>query len=232
MKAKLLEWDTDFFGVNVGAIDDDNDKNDLLELSFFDVLVIKQKRDISLDIEGFQKTFQETKVIFEKKLEEGKEVQATQIKIFDTDETNVGWESFRKLAYESGKMSRFRLDSRFGVHKFQELYDQWIINSLNKKFAIKTFYVVDGKDVPIAFVTLQRGRGTIGKIGLIATCPDYQGKGIGKKMLQKVERYCQENNISTLEIPTQEENSQACAFYAKMDYVVKERQVIKHYWKK
>ena len=102
-------------------------------------------------------------------------------------------------------------------------------NSLNKTFAEKVFYI-HSEDTINGFVTLQRD-GNTAKIGLIAVNPNFQGKGIGTKLLQAAEYYAIKNNMDKMLIPTQKENILACNFYKKNGYSVKEETIIKHYWR-
>lgn len=229
MKAKIktLSWDSNFFGKKVGEITMDNCKT-FEPSGNFDLIVVKETSDLPIEVEGFTETFQETKVIFCKDLKILNEVDSSIF--FDTDNTNNQWEDFKNLAYESGKMSRFLQDPNFGEEKFTELYDQWIINSLNKKFAEKVFFISDNEK-PISFVTIQKDN-NIGKIGLIATLPEFQGKGLGKILLKFAENFCIEKGLMKMEIPTQGENKQACNFYEKLGYKLKEKMIIKHFWKK
>jgi len=226
-----LEWDSNFFAKNIGELLIVNDDLINLELdgNYYDLVVIKQKRDSDIKIEGFTETFSETKIVFSKKLcEENTEPSH---EIFDTDCLPQEDEYFFQLAYESGKYSRFLLDSKFGEAKFKNLYELWVRNSLNKKFAIKTFFTKDKNLGATGFVTVQQSN-TTAKIGLIATHPKLQGQGIGKRLLKKAENYCRENAMTEMDIPTQEQNVGACSFYQKMGYTVKERIILKHFWKK
>jgi ribosomal protein S18 acetylase RimI-like enzyme len=60
---------------------------------------------------------------------------------------------------------------------------------------------------------------------------NFQGKGIGKILLFKVEEYCVNNNICELRMPTQKENVLACTFYIENGYKIIEETSIKHYWR-
>lgn len=224
---KKLDWDSDFFLKNIAEISLVNDEIPTIENDIYDLIVIKQDIELPFEVEGYSQSFKETKVIFEKNLTKFKVGEFSEIR--DSDKEDKEFSYFTDLAYESGKMSRFRLDEKFGEAKFQDLYDLWVINSLNKKFAIKLFFI-EKDHKAIGFVTLQQDN-NIGKIGLIATHPDFQGQGLGRKLLEYTENYCISNNIFQLEIPTQEENINACKFYHKMGYLVKEKIVIKHFWK-
>ena len=68
-------------------------------------------------------------------------------------------------------------------------------------------------------------------IGLIAVCPNNQGKKIGSKLLKYVEQQLVAINIKKLFIPTQQANETACSFYKKHGYQIHEKVQIKHYWK-
>ncbi|WP_165585112.1 GNAT family N-acetyltransferase [Chryseobacterium sp. FH2] len=227
MKINFLQWDSDFFKKKIGDITLNNNNENVDLSDNYDLIVIKQPSDFDINLADYDLSFKETKVNFIKSLNNTRYSDLESVK--DTDDTEKSIDFFKDLAYESGKMSRFLLDKNFGETKFRELYDMWIINSLNKKFAVKTFYLEEGEKA-IGFVTVQK-YDTLGKIGLIATHPQFQGKGFGKKLLNKAEQFCIESGITHLEIPTQKENIQACSFYKKQGYDIKDEITIKHYWK-
>ena len=54
---------------------------------------------------------------------------------------------------------------------------------------------------------------------------------LGKKLLQVVENELIKNDIKILNIPTQKENFEACSFYEKQGYKVKQSIIIKHFWR-
>lgn len=227
MKINTLIWDSDFFAKKIGEIIIEENPLEIDPDESFDLIVLKQPSDFTVRIKHFRETFKETKIIFSKNIIHKNINDFSDIA--DTDETLIQSDFLKNLAYESGKMSRFLLDPLFGEKKFRELYDIWITNSLNKKFAIKTFYIVHQFEA-IGFVTLQKSENR-GKIGLIATHPKHQGKGIGKKLLAYTENYCLENDLYELEIPTQLENKNACGFYKNMGYQIKNETIIKHFWR-
>lgn len=224
---KKLEWDSSFFNIEVGEIDTKQSSGEIVPDCYFDVIYVKQEQDIPLQITNFTKTLQETKTIFSKSIEEIN--LNTSVNVIDFDDFPLNNEELYELAYISGQHSRFLLDEKFGIEKFKELYRMWIDNSINKRFAKKIFYTKDNNTIT-SFATYQEVD-NIGKIGLIATSPSYQGRGLGKTLLNKVEYYCKENNIKALDIPTQKENTNACKFYTACGYNIKEEVIIKHYWR-
>ena len=228
MEIKKLTWDTQFFNKEIGELFLEKAVGFLdIMTQNFELIVVKQLQDFEVGINGFEETFKETKVIF---LKENLTINDNDFfEIKDTDSEEKDLDFFKYLAYESGKHSRFLLDKKFGEIKFKKFYDEWVINSNNKKKTKKTFYIEE-ENKAIGFVTLQQKENE-GKIGLIAINPAFQGKGFGKKLLQFTGNYCVKNDITSLEIPTQKENRQACNFYEKMGYKIKKQELIKHFWK-
>jgi len=226
MSIKRLDWDSNFFGYEVGEIENESDFS---ESENYHLIVLKQKREEEIEIEGFIKSFQETKVVFNKKLEKNS-LKFFENSIIDFDDEVIDKEFLYSLAFESGKFSRFRLDSNFPKHKFELLYTKWVDNSINKQFADKIFYVKEIDDI-VGFVTLKNNN-KFSTIGLIAVAENYQGRGLGKKLLLRVEEYCISQNIFEVKIPTQKENKAACHFYNKTGYNINEELIIKHYWNK
>lgn len=228
MEIKKLIWDTQFFNKEIGEIllEKPIDFSEITTRNF-ELIVVKQKDDFKVEINHFEEEFKETKMMFIKENLNANNKDFSDIKDTDSEEQNLDF--FKYLAYQSGKYSRFLLDKKFGEAQFKKLYEEWVINSNNKKFAIKTFYI-EKENKAVGFVTLQQ-KEKEGKIGLIAISPEFQGNGFGKKLLQFTENYCLKNNITSLEIPTQKENLQACHFYEKMAYKIEKQEVIKHFWK-
>ena len=133
------------------------------------------------------------------------------------------------LAFESGKYSRFKKDKKFSNQQFENLYIKWIDNSLDFNFADDILiYVEENKIVGFISYKIKNEEATI---GLVAVLPNHQGKGIGKYLLQVVENELIKNDIKALNIPTQKENKEACSFYEKLEYKIKESITIKHFWR-
>lgn len=217
-----LEWDSHFFNLNVGEITDFSASKNFDE---FDLIYLKSNQDCSYEMEGFNHTFSETKVVFSKKI---RATSVTVDQIRPTTEQDA-IDDLYELAYQSGKYSRFRLDEKFTHSQFEKLYRTWVDNSVRKQFADEVLVFTNGNKIA-GFVTYKSAT-TSAVIGLIAVSPDFQGQGIGTKLLQYVENNLAVHNIETLHIPTQLANKQACAFYSKQGFEITEKTYSKHYWK-
>lgn len=132
------------------------------------------------------------------------------------------------LAYESGKYSRFKLDPNFSTRVFEDMYKLWLENSINGRLADWVFYV-EYCDRAIGFVTIKRGADLL-HIGLVATARDFQGKGYGRQLINRVVEMAKELGLHRIEVPTQKANTQACRFYEACGFRIKTVVNVCHFW--
>lgn len=222
---KKLTWDSDFFGLQVGEYTL-SESDEELQSEDFDVIYVKGQNGIERNLLAYTKTFEETKVVYSKNLQ-NTALDDSAIVPFDSDRFNI--EVLYDLAYVSGEQSRFNLDPQFGRARFEKLYRQWVDNSINKTYANGVYVYLEQEEI-IGMITYAVDDNQ-GKVGLLAVAPNNQGKGIGQKLVQFVEASLSEEGIKSIEIPTQLSNVGACRFYEKLGYIVKEKMNIKHYWK-
>jgi len=219
------KWDSDFFNLKIGEINFSDDE-DFSNVYDYDLLYIVSEEDFDLQIDGFTNSFSEQKVKFNKKLSE---IYQTNENVFSHSEIEYKIEDIYQLAFESGKHSRFLLDKNFGIEKFKELYRLWIDNSISKTFADDVFLYKNNQE--IAGLLTYKTTDDNATVGLIAVSNQYQGKGIGSILLKHLETILYQKGITSLTIPTQFENKQACNFYSKQGYSIFENTFIKHFWK-
>lgn len=224
-----LNWDSVFFNIQVGElVIDSATEIDFSASIYYDFIVVKQEVEKLISISGFDCIFQESKVVFVKNLEQQAPRKIPDF-VLDSDSTSIQNQELYPLAYESGKFSRYNLDSNFTQFQFQDLYQKWVDNSINKSFADKIFFIKDN-DIIQGFVTIKKNNNQA-SIGLIAVSEHQQGKGFGSILIKAAEDYCISENIFNLLIPTQKENVPANNFYSKLGYSIENHTIIKHYWK-
>ena len=139
------------------------------------------------------------------------------------------YEELLDLAFLSGNLSRFKVDSNFSNNEFEKLYKEWVNNSINKKIAFKTFVKTVQKKV-VGFITLGEKDADTAKIGLIAVNEMFQGKRIASKLIKSCEIISKQNKYAGLEVSTQFSNNQAMAFYKKNDFEINKITYIYHLW--
>ncbi|WP_306352881.1 GNAT family N-acetyltransferase [Flavobacterium sp. '19STA2R22 D10 B1'] len=229
MKIETLQWDSEFFNKKIGMLTLADTLNTAYSLEeSFDMLYVQSDFDHTLEIKNFIPGFEEVKIVFHKK--EFNPLKESNKNIYSSNEENVELDLLYNLAYESGKFSRFNLDQHFKKKDFERLYQIWITNSLNKKFATDLLVYKEEQTVQ-GFVTYKI-HDNHAVIGLIAVSPEAQGKGIGGQLIDFVEDLLIRQNVHELRIPTQQINESACRFYSKKGYEIMQQTHIKHYYKK
>lgn len=137
---------------------------------------------------------------------------------------------FFELARAAGLFSRFKIDDRLS-HKFNELYDLWLLNSVNQSIADKVFIYKDVDNSIAAFLTASIKNQT-GTIGLIATKENQRGKGIGQKLINHLHDWYLTKKINYSTVVTQKKNIGACHFYEKIGFKLIKEELVYHWWVK
>ena len=220
-----LDWDSNFFELQIAECFIDNQSVINVEKTY-DLIYVFSNSDKDINLPGYSESYKENKIVYIKDLDKN---QLDCENILSFSSTNFSREQLYKLSFESGKYSRFKKDKKFSIQQFENLYKRWIDNSLDFGFSDDILVYVEEKKI-IGFISYKI-KNNEATIGLVAVLPNYQGKGIGKKLLQFVENELIKNDIKVLNIPTQKENLEACSFYEKRGYKVKQSIIIKHFWR-
>ncbi len=220
-----LDWDSKFFELQIAECFIDNQSVINVEKTY-DLIYVFCNSDKDINLPGYSESYKENKIVYIKDLVKN---QLDSENILSFSSTNFSREQLYKLSFESGKYSRFKKDKKFSIQQFENLYKRWIDNSLDFGFSDDILVYVEEKKI-IGFISYKI-KNNEATIGLVAVLPNYQGKGIGKKLLQVVENELIKNDIKVLNIPTQKENLEACSFYEKRGYKVKQSIIIKHFWR-
>ncbi len=223
-----LKWDSDFFGLKIGkcCLNTQSEMDELFSererlCTDYDLVYLFSENNLQGETECSHLVDQ--KVIYV--TEPSASPTNDHITDYPTSEVSP---ALLSLALASGAYSRFRLDDKLPKGSYDRLYQRWIELSVTHEIATEVFcYMVDGE--PKGMVTLKRD-GTDASIGLVATDPQYRGKGIGLSMLQHVKNYCWEQNIKKLTVATQKQNLPACRMYEKAGFQVQSCTNIWHWW--
>lgn len=221
-----LDWDSNFFELQIAECVIDNQSVINVEKTY-DLIYVFCNSDKDISLTGYSESYKENKIVyFKNDLVKNQFVSDT---ILSFSKTNFSREQLYELSFESGKYSRFKKDKKFSIRQFENLYKKWIDNSLDINFANDILVCVEENKI-IGFISYKI-KNNEASIGLVAVLPNHQGKGIGKKLLQVVENELIKNDIKVLNIPTQKENIEACSFYEKLGYKIKQSIIIKHFWR-
>lgn len=231
---ELLPWDTEFFGFQTAKVETEKitphqltlliddlqkanikltyfiaDANDTIALASLSTLLspidIKQYFEIDLSTNHFQ--------------------QHHEISIANA---NCAGEDCYALAQIAGGFSRYKRDPNFPPQTFEKLYNTWIENELSdtKNCTVFTF----NEQNSIAGLITLKQKEEKGIISLVAVKPNFQGKGIGKKLIEHALAHFKNNGRKNCVVASQKLNSSAASFYRKLQFKLVQEQVYFHLW--
>ena len=217
-KITRLDWDSNFFGIEVGSIANSNDELKITKNSNFDLIYIHSNEPLkNTSIPLYDKKVTFRKIVSKKTYQKTKLIKKYSGKLTS---------ALLDLTIASGIYSRFKLDPKLYPY-FKKLYTLWIENSLNGQLAEHVF-VSEKEDQIIGFLTLKK-KDIYHQIGLIATSSEHRGMGIGSSLLEKAEETVLSEEGTEIRVVTQLDNITACKFYKKNGYKVHSVEYIYHW---
>jgi dTDP-4-amino-4,6-dideoxy-D-galactose acyltransferase len=233
MELKMLDWDSNFwrkriFSLHMNSFDSFEEAQKIANESDADlVYIFTDKNAYAIPQLESEKAI----TLLDNKLTFSMELNLMDLSYNQevNDETSFPDINFLKLARSAGKHSRFYLDNNLS-QQFDHLYDMWLVNSLNKSLADKTFVIKNEDQQVVSFLT-SKIKNERGSIGLIATNEKYMGRGYGSKLITHLHKWYLENNIKFSDVITQKSNVQACAFYSKLGFSVIKEELVYHWWR-
>jgi len=142
------------------------------------------------------------------------------------NESDVG--ELRRIAGLNHTNSRFFTDEHFDKEKCRELYEVWIEKSV-KGMADRVF-VWDDNGRAVGYVTTIKTEEGIGSISLVGISPDFQGKGIGKKLIAAALDYFVSRDLVSAKTVTQGRNTRALTLYQKNGFIAHSIELWYHKW--
>jgi dTDP-4-amino-4,6-dideoxy-D-galactose acyltransferase len=235
----ILPWDSDFFGFRVARIVPER----LSESELRNVLSRLDKEQVRLAYwlsDPGDPASQGAAAACEGFLADRKTTYAIDLDRYPPAEHGTGdpavtkyseatpSQALYRLALESGRYSRFRMDKNFPDTLFRKLYEHWMSASVGKTIADEVFVARDDSDI-IGMVTVKKDSGH-GKIGLIAVDPAIQGRGVGSSLIAEAHRWFRQEGLSRSRVVTQGANIIACKLYVSCGYRLESVDHLHHFW--
>ena len=123
------------------------------------------------------------------------------------------------LAMTAGRYSRFRLDTRLPVDRFEAMYQTWITRSLSRELADDVLVLRD-KDRHIRSLVSYRVHDDTAQVGLISTGRWARRQGSGAAVLAEAHRRIGQSGLGSVVVSTQTENHAACRLFEKSGYSI------------
>lgn len=131
-----------------------------------------------------------------------------------------------EIAFLSGHLSRFKIDSCLPADSFESLYETWLANTLENR-PRTSIYTYHSDDRVVGLITSELHEPKC-SIGLLAVSQSHQGQGIGTKLISYVRNICMTNKVASIEVKTQLSNKCARMLYLKNSFTERERSFLYH----
>jgi dTDP-4-amino-4,6-dideoxy-D-galactose acyltransferase len=131
-----------------------------------------------------------------------------------------------EIAFLSGHLSRFKIDSYLPAGSFERLYETWLANTLQNR-PISAIYTYQSDDRIVGLITFELHEPKC-IIGLLAVSQSHQGQGIATKLISHACNICLINKVASIEVKTQLSNKCARALYLKNSFMELERSFLYH----
>ena len=229
---KKLEWDSSFFGYEVGSLvienaEDFNYKIFIEQAKRFRLVYIYSKNKI----ENTQLTLVDEKMTFWKLInsdeEKKRESANPAISSFKIEDNNL--DQLKKLTLLSGIYSRFYVDPNFVNQEYELLYLEWINKSVAKIMAFDTL-IYSIKNRIAGFITLSKKTETLADIGLLAVNRDFRGQGIASQLINAAIKTASSAGFREIQVVTQSTNLPASSLYTKANFEITDITNIYHHW--
>lgn len=223
-----LEWDTNFFGYDIGKLvvkeDIDIEKFKMEASPYKLVYVFSEKMLHYPDIDLVDK-----KVVFSKQVspKNSKENFNHRIELLNPNIHDPS--QLVELALQSGVYSRFKLDTNFKDQEYIKLYSEWINKCMDRKSEFDILVALKGNNIT-GFTTLSKVSEELADIGLVAVDQNLRGEGIGTELLSKTILRASQKGFKNIQVVTQMNNLPAVKLYEKLKFDIQEITFVFHYW--
>ena len=232
MNPEYLEWDSNFFNCRVGRFFVNPGEFISVDLlSDFDLVYLIVENEIT---PAQKKYFENKALLVDEKLTYQKKI----IFLIHPDNHIFPWPADKKITGQlleigvaSGEFSRFKTDPLIPDQKFIELYEAWVINSVNRTIAEELYYFEEENEIGgMITLSVQNNKADI---GILSVNEKLRGRGIGSQLINVAEYWAKKKKgLDMIQVVTQASNSVACMFYEKCGFTIQKREYIFHWWKK
>lgn len=236
MDYQILDWDTEFFGIQVAKI-----IAPIIELEQTKGILSEMRRNgvkLAYWVSTAEIAANAAKVLgcllVDKKITFTIDLHTLKVDDFISTDMVEVWNpsmptsDFESLAVQSGEYSRFALDPNVPKVMFEKLYKIWIRKCLEKEMADEVLVIREGANV-VGMLTLGYKNGK-GDIGLVAVERKCRGRKYGEMLVRGAQTWFLRDGCKLGQVVTQGDNLTACNLYGKCGYSVEKVEYFYHFW--
>gem|GEM_PF-851986 len=229
---KRLDWDSAFFGCEVGMVHWSLElKERITNEQEFDLIYVYSSDPLGLgDQKGYPYHMElvDHKLVLECPIEDFQMSGVSNLRVEEWRESEISKELY-ELAIMSGEHSRFRVDPYLPLASFEGLYRKWIESSLQSKDEV--VLVHRQNELVRGMISLNCANET-GTIELMAVHPDCRGQQLGQALIETAYQWQKEQGSRLLKVTTQNSNEGAVKFYKRFGYKTESLTYLYHFWRK
>lgn len=224
-----LDWDSDFFGFNVGSMILSKHLTDKewKELAASEYRLIYLFAEQKLRKQLFYTRRMNYEIVL-KENEHSLYKPRENTVIVPTCNSNIDKKELVDLAVQAGSYSRFKQDKALPPNSLSDLYKQWIDRAFIHESIEIFVFMEDG--LFKGFIQFQWLEDSM-RILFISVKEAFRQQGIGTKLIDFALSKASEQNISKVTVITQEKNINANKLYIKKGFTIASKPYIYHYWK-
>jgi dTDP-4-amino-4,6-dideoxy-D-galactose acyltransferase len=135
----------------------------------------------------------------------------------------------RKIGEGIYRDSRYYFDGNFDEQRITDFYKSWIEKGVRGQFDDCCYCIYD-HDAPVGFCTMRYSSNDIGRIGVFGISKEYQGKGLGKVLLNNTIKSARDKGVKSLYVVTQGRNYYAQRLYQSVGFRTHGNELWYHKW--
>lgn len=225
-----LNWDTTFFGYEIGKVNIGNIKLFNFDIFFDEVKKYSLVYVFSNDELQYSKfSFVDKKVILKRPCNFELDKHPDRYNFLSFNPSLHSSDQLIHLALQSGVNSRFFIDENFKKNEYNKLYKEWILKSISGEIAFDVLIATQDNSI-YGLITIGKLNEKEAQIGLFAVDINARGAGIGKHLILLAINKCYKMGFDQINVTTQLNNIQAMNLYRKTNFIISETINIYHYW--
>jgi dTDP-4-amino-4,6-dideoxy-D-galactose acyltransferase len=208
----LREWDSQFFSKKIGDVQWGIEKTQLASANSYDLITTRVGSLEHTKIEVLQN---HGFVYCDGDVQLTKDIHSNDSEIDFQMATQEQLPKLLTMLDNMYQISRFKAPW-FATQDRDRFYKEWLTKAVYGTFDDCCLMIAEEDNI-CGFVTLKEFS-NYAQIGLIGVGSEYQGKGIGKKLLSVAEQYLKQRNCTTLNVATQTSNIHALNLYTRFGF--------------
>ncbi|RDH39898.1 MAG: GNAT family N-acetyltransferase [Candidatus Aquirickettsiella gammari] len=233
---QLLDWDSDILGISVAKILSPS----LNEEKLRNCLQSLKKRGVKLvywAIDSHDHTAKQAALacdgfLADKKITYFLDLRSLNLAFPYADveiyPAQIASPELEGIALEIAQFSRFSNDPKLTTEQANTLYKAWINNAC-QKIAAKIVLVIKKQGFIIGMLSIDEKHGR-GDLSLLGVAPDYQGQGLGKRLVYAALAWCIAQNYSFSQVVTHKANVKARHLYETCGFTQEKMEYFYHFW--